>query len=415
VKRIAVVLHSYFPQDARIRKETVAIAAAGYDVQVLCLRAAGESAEGVHGSIRIRRLPVARDRSRGKLGYLLEYAGFWLRAAAALRGIQRATPIDLVIVHNVPEQLVYAAYPLKRKGVPILLDIHDPLPELFADKYGLLEGSRVKAVLTRMELGCCEFADHVLVPTMPVKTLLMRLGVPEHKITVVMNSPDGILAVREASQQRPFVLVYHGSVFERYGLDVVLRGMAVAADRAPDVELLVFGSDTDPAHVAALKSLAVQLGIADRVAFSQYTAQLALARVLGAADAGVSSLRRSEIVDLMYPTKMFEYLACGLPVLAASTPAIVEVFGDAPVDFYEPENPSSFADALVALIERTPRAALPERRNLLKSEVSWGEMASRCVEVVDNLVGNLERSREPSESASRGRVAGTDTKTVSSL
>jgi glycosyltransferase involved in cell wall biosynthesis len=391
MKRVCVIAHSNFPQDPRIRKETVAIADAGYDVRVICLRAAGEPAEDCVGAIRVRRLPISRDRSQGRLGYLVEYARFWLGAAVALRDVDRDSPVDLVVVHNIPEQLVYAAYRQKRRGVPVLLDMHDPLPELFADKYGLSEGSLVKDMLVRMELACCRFADHVIVATKPMQQRLVGLGLEEDGITVVMNSPDGELGPLSTCDPPRFVLVYHGSVFPRYGLDVVLRGLAAALERAPGVELHVFCSDTDPSCLAELRSLAGTLGIADRVAFNGYVAPLALRRILAGADAGVSPLRRSSHIDLAYPTKVLEYLACGLPVLAASTPAMRDLLGDGPVDFYEPDSPEGLADALVAMVERTSPVSLPVRFSQLKREVAWGEMSDRCVDVVGRLVAGGAR------------------------
>jgi glycosyltransferase involved in cell wall biosynthesis len=301
-----------------------------------------------------------------------------------------------VVVHNIPEQLVYAAYRQKRRGVPVLLDMHDPLPELFADKYGLRDGSPVKNLLIRMELACCRFADHVIVATKPMQQRLVGLGLEEDGITVVMNSPDGELGPLSTRDPSRFVLVYHGSVFPRYGLDVVLRGLAAALDRAPGVELHMFCSDTDPSCLAELKSLAGTLGIAERVAFNGYVAPLALRRILAAADAGVSPLRRSSHIDLAYPSKIFEYLTCGLPVLAASTPAVLDVFGDAPVDFYEPDSPEGFADALVAMVEHTSPVSLPVRSSRLKREIAWGEMSDRCVDVVGRLVAGDTRGRSES-------------------
>ncbi|MEO8638743.1 MAG: glycosyltransferase, partial [Chloroflexota bacterium] len=60
MSRLAIVAHSVFPGDPRLRRQTDALVAAGHQVDLFCLRAPGEATEERVGGIRVVRLPVHR-------------------------------------------------------------------------------------------------------------------------------------------------------------------------------------------------------------------------------------------------------------------------------------------------------------------------------------------------------------------
>jgi len=384
MSRVCMLAHSYFPHNSRTRVQALALAEAGHDVEVICPRGPGEPQSEEYSGVRISRLRVSRDRSRGKLAYLAEYATFFALASRALSKRERAEHFDLIVVHNIPEELVFATWPSKRRGASVMLDVHDPLPELFADKYGLRDGSRVKRLLERLELASCRYADHVLVANGPMEPRLISMGYPAERITQILNCP--LSGGREEGETEPFVVVYHGSLFERYGMETVLRGFARAAEEVPSVELHLYGSDVDGRYVEHLKGIAQQLGIEKRVAFNGFAAPIALRRILAHADLGVSPMRRSCHIDLVYPTKLLEYLAHGVPVLSVRTPALEALFSNGEVYFYDNEDAEDFADALVRIVRATPeRRGAPARENNLPSELSWSEMWPRYSSLVDSL------------------------------
>lgn len=374
--RVVMVVHSCFPDDPRVRKEAFALVSAGNEVEVVCLRATGEPHHDLSGSVRVHRLPVARDRSSGRIGYLTEYLLFFVLAAILLARLDAKRRIDVVHVHNIPDELVYCAFLQRLRGARIVLDLHDPMPELFADKYGAGGRAPFRRVLTRWQLASCRFADHVIVSSELFKDALVGRGVPEEKITVVINGPES------APHRAPFVVVYVGSVFERYGLETVIRGIALAAEELPSIELQAFMSDVDPACLHRLGELARGLGVAERVAFSSRIAPAAVRRQLATADVGIVPARRSPHIDLVYPTKLFDYLAAGLPVLAARTPPVERRFGDA-IEYYEPDDPEQFAAALIRLAsDRGDKAGVVARASQLPVELQWESIAPRAVQAI---------------------------------
>src|SRR4030095_14035402 len=134
---------------------------------------------------------------------------------------------DLVHVHNMPDVLVFSALVPKLRGAQIVLDLHDPMPELMMTIFGLQATSLGVQLLKRLEKASICFADQVLTVNLACKKIFASRSCAAEKIQVVMNAPDEeIFVFREfaASGSRdpakPFVIMYHGSIVERHGLDL---------------------------------------------------------------------------------------------------------------------------------------------------------------------------------------------------
>src|SRR5678810_277782 len=137
-KRIAMVLFSYYPSDPRPRRAAEALADAGMAVDLICLRESPEDPKtGSLGGVEIRRVPISRRRG-GILGYLYQYLAFLLVSSSIIisRSIFRRR-YDLVYVHNMPDFLVLSGLVPKLFGAKVILDLHDPMPELMQTIFSL--------------------------------------------------------------------------------------------------------------------------------------------------------------------------------------------------------------------------------------------------------------------------------------
>ena len=140
-KRVAVLLFSHYPADPRPRRAAEALAAHGAHVDLICLRDGnGEPARETYGNINVTRVPLKRERG-GKLGYVRQYVAFVLTSFFYLASRSLTRRYDLVHVHNMPDVLVFGAIVPKLLGAKIVLDLHDPMPELMRTIFKLPEDS----------------------------------------------------------------------------------------------------------------------------------------------------------------------------------------------------------------------------------------------------------------------------------
>ena len=197
----AVVLYSNYASDPRPRREAEALSRAGMAVEVICLRQEGGPTrpETING-VKVFHAPLKRRR-RSKIVYLLQYLWFLICAFSFLARRSLSKKYQLVHIHNMPDFLVFSALVPRLRGAKVILDLHDPMPELFRSIYGLPERHFLVRWLEKMERRSIAFADLVLTPNLAFKQLFTARSCPMGKIETVMNSPD--MAIFNPDRQAP--------------------------------------------------------------------------------------------------------------------------------------------------------------------------------------------------------------------
>ena len=200
-KRHCMVVHAYYPLgETRVQREAIALRDRGYQVDVICLRGRGEAARECHDGVEVHRLPVGRHRGRGLAVQLLEYLVFFAMAAVRLSWLHLRRRYRSVQVHNLPDFLVFAAVFPKATGAPVILDLHDLMPEFFAARLGLTMDHPLVRMVLLQERMACRFADHVITVTEGWRETLAGRSVPMTRSTVVMNVADSALFRRETTE-----------------------------------------------------------------------------------------------------------------------------------------------------------------------------------------------------------------------
>jgi glycosyltransferase involved in cell wall biosynthesis len=384
-----MVVHAYYPlAEPRVERQAKAARAAGYHVEVLCLRGDGEPARETVDGISVRRLPLGHVRGAGFARVLLEYLAFTVMAAAVL-AVRRTAP-QVVQVHAPPDFLVAAALPLKLRGARVVTDIHDLSPHLYQARFE--PGWRMRLVvgtLRAIERAACAVADSVLTVHEPYGREIVADGVDEGKIAIVMNSADESLIdrVRGRSAGRdtgegPFTVAYHGTITHWYGVDLVVEALASLGDVAPDARAVILGEGD---ALAETRAQAVELGVEDRIEFSGRYLPIedALGQV-ATADCGVIPNRPSTLNRFALSSKLFEYVALGIPAVVARLDTLAAHFSDDEVTFFEPGDVDSLAEAL-RWIATNPEAAAQkaERARVRAAVYSWRANAIRYLEAID--------------------------------
>src|SRR5215471_18054436 len=121
---IVHLAYTYFPADPRVKREAVAATRTGRHVAVVVLQGPGQSREETVDRLTVVRLPGRKSRG-GPFSYLLEYAAFVWRCRRLLATEQRFAAVRVVHVHTLPDFLVWAATPARRRGARVILDLHE--------------------------------------------------------------------------------------------------------------------------------------------------------------------------------------------------------------------------------------------------------------------------------------------------
>jgi glycosyltransferase involved in cell wall biosynthesis len=399
-KRVAVVLFSYYPADPRPRRAAEALVREGMTVDLICLResSADPKQEMVNG-VDVRRVPLRRRRG-GVLGYLRQYGTFLAVALGILTARSLSRRYDVVHVHNMPDVLVLSALVPRLLGAKVVLDLHDPMPELMMTIFRLGAESRAVRMLRRLEAWSIRWADLVLTTNLAFEKLFVSRGCPPEKIRIVMNAPDErIFGVRPRDPDptpsrtpgQPFVVMYHGSLLERNGLDVAVDAVGRVLQSVADVELRIYGAPTP--FLEQVMDSARARGLSGAVRFFGPKRLEEIVEAIKDCDVGVVPNRRSVFTELNMPTRIFEYLAVGKPVIAPRATGILDYFDEDSLILFDLGDPDDLARRIQdTWADPGKAAAIARRGQEVYRAHTWRHERNLLVRAVEDLVRPRGRS-----------------------
>jgi glycosyltransferase involved in cell wall biosynthesis len=340
-KNIGVVLFSHYLSDPRPRRAAEQLAQQGAAVEVICLQAndAEPRDETVNG-VKIHRVPLKRRRG-GKLTYIYQYCAFTLTSFFLLTACSFKRRYHLIHVHNMPDVLVFSALVPKLLGARVILDLHDPMPELMLTIFKLAPESFSVRLLKRLEKWSTAFANLVLTVNLASKRIYSSRSCAPEKIQVVMNSPnEKIFQFQPVSRQakngephRKFTIMYHGSLLQRNGFDLAVQALETVRKKIPGATLVVCGERT-PFFENVMGSVA-QRGLQGAVEYLGMKKPEEIVEAIDQCDLGIIPNHRNIFTEMNTPTRIFEYLSRGKPVITPRARGIQDYFGEADLLYFE--------------------------------------------------------------------------------
>ena len=304
--------------------------------------------------IRVIRVWSYITANEGFIRRVLDYLSFMATATLAGLGVRG---VD-VVVGTSPQFFTacaaYAVGTLKRR--PWVFELRDIWPESIK-AVGAMKESAVIRWLERLELFLYRRAARVVSVTHSFKRSLMARGIAGDKIDVVTNGvdlsrfsvrPKDKALTQQLGLDGKFVAGYIGTHGMAHALETLLDA-AELLRLAPDgehIRLLLLG---DGARKAELQADAQRRGL-DNLVFIDSVPKEQVARYWSLLDVSVIHLRRTELFTTVIPSKLFECMGMGIPVLHGVAGESADIVRDAGAgEVFEPENVDQLVDGLLRL------------------------------------------------------------------
>ena len=336
--------------------------------------------------IRVLRTWVFATRSRGFIGRLLNYFSF---PVFSLLAVRRLGPTDIIYVQSPPLFTGLAALWFSRlKRAPFIFNVSDIWPQS-AVELGVLKNRLAIRLAEWLEHHIYRRATRITVPTPGILERLAARGVPRDKIFLLTNgvdtaaynvtSPDRELAQRLGLDGHK-VFMYAGLHGLAQGLDVILE--AAKLTRNPDVLYVLVGDGADkPALVAKAQAEGIS-----NVRFLPIQPTSTLPALLNLVYATVIPLRRLDLFKAALPSKLFDSMAAGRPIVAplwGEAAALVEAAACGLV--VEPEDARAVQEAVEKLAadpELAQRLGEQGRRYVVE-HFNRDDIAKRLVKLLE--------------------------------
>lgn len=381
--KACMLAYTFYETDNRVRRYAEALARRGDEVDAIALRREGQPSFEIIRGVRVHRIQDRRIDERGPLSYLRKLLLFFFRSMWFLARRR----YDLIHVHSVPDFEVFATLIPRLRGARIILDIHDIVPEFYASKFHVSEGSLAFRLLVLAEKLSTAYSHMVIISNDLWEKKLVQRSVPRNKCVSIINYPDLTIFARrpKPANNGDFLICYPGTLNQHQGLDVAVRAVALLRDKAPNLKFLIIGDGPDREK---LKQLAKDERLEDRVTLQGFVPMETVADTMASVDLGIVPKRRNSFGDEAFSTKIMEFMAMGVPVVASRTTIDEYYFNDRLVQFFESDNAEDLAAKILALMEN------PSKRDALRSAATefigmnnWDVKKNDYLGMVDRLVG----------------------------
>ena len=387
---VLMAAYTNYRRDPRVKREAEALIGEGYTVRFLARRQPGEPAREVISGVEVLKLASIGRKPNSFAEYIFDYLLFFLMLSIHLTLHPRR--YDLIHINNMPDFLALAAWLPRILGRPVIHDVHDIMPGIYMEKFNTDERHWAIRALLLQEKLATRFATAVVTVEECFKDILVKRDrIAPDKVTVLMNLPDERIFQPRPPQpakgpDQPFVMVYHGTLARRLGLDIGIQAIAKLRGRIPRMEFRIIGGGEERER---LIELAKELDLQGIVTFSDgYVPVEDIPGLIQDADVGLIPLRKSAGTETMLPTKLLEYVSVGIPSVSPKTETIAKFFDESMVKFFEAENVDSLADAILDLYHN------PEKRESLHRTASekflkkyrWSEHKNVYIDLVKRLL-----------------------------
>lgn len=389
-KKIAMVAYTEYSGDPRVRRYVDALIENGSSVDCFVLKEKGLFNIN-NNSVSINHLPMYQYRGNSNIAYIFSYLKFFFLCLIRVSFINRKK-YSIIHIHNMPDFLVFTTILNKLSGTRIILDMHDSMPELYQSKFDSIAGGFLYYLLLLQEKISCMYADIVINVHQPHQNYLVENhGLNKNKSIVICNFADSSLfnptqyqRIVENKSDENFHLIYHGTISDRFALDIILMGLKLTLEKHKNIKLDIYGKGDG---VGNLLKCIDELNIGDRVNYHGQIALHLLPKKISNADLGIVSYLYSRATDLMLPLKLLEYTAMEIPVLTVKNKAIDYYFRSGELEYYNDSDPNSFSEKLLQVINSSPKYnGMKAKTRIINKRLNWENEKIKYMQIIDKLI-----------------------------
>jgi glycosyltransferase involved in cell wall biosynthesis len=305
-------------------------------------------------AIRVIRVKTYITANEGLLKRMLDYVSFMVMGGLAALFYPRP---DVIVTTSPQFFCAMAGWIVARlRRLPWIFELRDLWPASIV-AVGAMKKNRAIRLLERIELQMYRDADAIVSVTQAFKTDLTRRGIDPAKIDVVLNGvdlsryrpvPKDEALLDQLGLRGKFVVGYLGTHGMAHALDKVADAATILRDHS-DIVFLFAGAGAKRAELEDTVKVRKLTNV--RLIPSQPKALMP--RLWSIHDLALIPLRNREVFATVVPSKIFEAMATGTPVLMSvpegEATRLVRTTGCGVL--VPPEDPQAMADAIVRLEE----------------------------------------------------------------
>lgn len=302
--------------------------------------------------IKVIRVWSYITANEGFIKRILDYVSFMPPAVLAALFVRKP---DLVIGTSPQFFTACAAYTISfLKRIPFIFELRDIWPESIK-AVGAMKDSFIIRLLEKIELFLYRKASLIVSVTHSFKNILISRGIDGDKIKVITNGVDASRffqlekdaeLVSHYQLEGQFVAGYVGTHGMAHHLETILEAAAIAQANGDNIMFILLGNG---ARKNELILLADQMELKN-VIFIDSVPKAEVPRYWSLLDVSIIHLKKMELFTSVIPSKLFECMAMGIPVLHGVAGESADIVNDNKVGLvFEPEDAQALYLHLIQL------------------------------------------------------------------
>jgi glycosyltransferase involved in cell wall biosynthesis len=294
-----------------------------------------------------------------------------------------------------PQLLPLALFLRLLYRVKIIYDVHEHLPEMIRDfsTRSRKVAALLAAIFSQVDLTLARCADAVLVTTGLLASRYARI---DRRVAVIYNYPrtdlfNGMRTPPVALRQKyasSRIVLYHGQIGRMRNIPLLIEAIKLAAQRVGDLKLLLLGPVFGNSYRAQLLKLLRDEQVYDLVELLDPVPHQQVPDYIALSQVGLVILPPMSVFTKNIPIKLFEYMACGVPVVGSRLPPIEKFVRRANCGLLvDPTDSREIATAIMHLLEHPEEAKAMGLRGqaAVKEAYNWSRMEARLLTLFQEL------------------------------
>jgi len=389
-QKILYIWDADYPWDVRVEKICNSLKNQGCEVHIAARNLKKLPDTEDIGGIYIHRLKaLANDKLNYIRSFPLFFSPVWKKF---LEGIIKTHNIGLIIVRDLP-MAVAGIWAGRRHNIPVVFDMAEDYVAMIRDIWNVRKFQGLNLFLRNPYLAKCverytlANADHILVVVDEARDLVLARGGHPQRITIVGNTPhlesfnhNGIKMNGDLKQIADrFSAIYTGGIQMGRGIQTVIHAIPEIIKEIPNFLFVVVG---DGYAVKQLKELAQQERVQDYILWTGWIDHEDLFAYIPACKIGIIPHLRTDHVDTTIPNKIFDYMACELPIIASDARPLKRILDEEQCGLsFSSGNYKSLVEAVIK-VRKAKQDFGKNGKRAVECKYNWLEDEKRLVEVV---------------------------------
>ena len=286
-----------------------------------------------------------------------------------------------------------------RRRIPFVMEVRDLWPAIFVE-LGVLKNRFLINTCERLELFLYKRAAKVVTVTEAFRQNLIARGIPSEKVVTIPNGADTEYwkpndsfpgNTRDSEFQGKFIVLYIGAHGISHALDCILD----VANRVQGISDILFLFVGDGAEKSKLKKEVSNM-VLNNVIFRDPVDREGVRRYYQMADLCLVPLRNVPLFNAFIPSKMFEIMSMGKPMIASITGEAADIIKRSGCGVVVmPENSEAIASALVDLYQSPEKCRKMgiAGRDFVSSYYNRKSLAQRYMDLLEETVTGFRRGK----------------------